>query len=110
MLPLIRVEEYLTKDGRSPFAEWFNDLDAQAAAKVNTYLTRIEQGNTSSLKPLKGVFQEVVIDWGPGYRIYVGKNGMKLIILLGGGTKKGQQKDIEVAWELWEDYKKRRGD
>ena len=108
MLPLIRIEEYLPLKGKSPFAEWFNCLDPQAAAKVNTYLTRIEQGNMSSLKPLKGAFQEVVIDWGPGYRIYVGKDGMKLIILLGGGIKKGQQKDIETAWEFWEDYKKRK--
>jgi putative addiction module killer protein len=108
MLPLIRVEEYLTVEGRSPFAIWFNGLDAQAAAKVNTYLTRIEQGNTSSLKPLKGAFQEVVIDWGPGYRVYIGKDGMKLIILLGGGTKKEQQKDIEAAREFWEDYKRRK--
>ncbi len=110
MLPLIRVEEYITEDGISHFAEWFNDLDSQAAAKVNTYLTRIRHGNTSSLKPLKGAFQEVVIDWGPGYRVYVGKDGLKLIILLGGGTKKKQQKDIEDALELWEEYKARKGD
>jgi putative component of toxin-antitoxin plasmid stabilization module len=66
MLPLIAVEEYLTKDGISPFGDWFDCLDPQAAARVNTYLTRISQGNTSSLKPLKGAFQEVVIDWGAG--------------------------------------------
>jgi len=108
MLPLIKLEEYLTSEGTSPFADWFDNLDPHAAAKVNTYLTRIEQGNTSSLKPLKGAFQEVVIDWGPGYRIYVGKDGMKLIILLGGGTKNEQHKDIRTAWELWEDYKNRK--
>lgn len=72
-------------------------------------MTRIRHGNTSSLKPLKGAFQEVVIDWGPGYRVYVGKDGLKLIILLGGGTKKKQQKDIEDALELWEEYKARKG-
>jgi len=105
---MIRVEEYITEDGKNPFAEWFNDLNAQAANKVNTYLTRIEQGNTSSLKPLKGAFQEVVIDWGPGYRVYVGKDGDKLIILFGGGTKQRQQKDIENAAELWEEYKRRK--
>lgn len=108
MLPFIVVEEYLTEEGESPFADWLNCLDPQAAARVNTYLTRISQGNTSSLKPLKGAFQEVVIDWGPGYRVYVGKDGLKLIILLGGGTKKKQQQDIADAEKFWEEYKERR--
>jgi putative addiction module killer protein len=93
---MIRVEEYITEEGKSPFADWFNGLDTYAANKVNTYLTRIEQGNTSNL------------DWGPGYRIYVGKDGEKSIILLGGGTKKHQQKDIEHAQWLWEEYKHRK--
>ncbi len=78
MLPLIRVEGYIRKDGNSPFADWFDSLDAQAANKVNTYLTRIEGGNTSSLKPIKGAFQEVRIDWGAGYRVYVGKRWHKI--------------------------------
>lgn len=59
---MIRLEEYITEEGNSPFADWFDDLDAQAATKVNTYLTRIEQGNTSSLKPIKGAFQEARIN------------------------------------------------
>ena len=105
---MIRLEEYIREDGKSPFAEWFDDLDAQAANKVNTYLTRIGEGNTSSLKPIKGAFQEVRIDWGPGYRVYVGKDGNRLIILLGGGTKKRQQKDVEHAEKLWEEYKQRK--
>lgn len=89
-------------------AEWFDDLDAHAANKVNTYLTRLEGGNLSSLKPIKGAFQEVVIDWGPGYRVYVGKDGDKLIILFGSGTKKKQQKDISDTEALWEEYKERK--
>lgn len=105
---MIRVEEYITEEGESPFANWFDGLDAQAANKVNTYLTRIEQGNASNLKPIKGAFQEVIIDWGPGYRIYVGKDGDRLIILLGGGTKKHQQKDIDDAQRMWEEYKQRK--
>lgn len=105
---MIRIEEYITEEGRSPFADWFDGLDAYAANKVNTYLTRIGEGNTSSLKPIKGAFQEVIIDWGPGYRVYVGKDGDKLIILLGGGTKKQQQKDIDHAQRLWEEYKQRK--
>ncbi|MDE2222950.1 MAG: type II toxin-antitoxin system RelE/ParE family toxin [Candidatus Omnitrophica bacterium] len=107
---MVRVEEYIAEDRRSPFAEWewFNDLDAHAANKVNTYLTRIAEGKTSSIKPIKGTFGEVRIDWGPGYRIYIGKDGDKLVILLGGGTKKQQQKDIDRAAMLWEEYKDRK--
>ena len=105
---MIRVEEYILKDGSCPYVQWFDDLDVQSAAKVTTYLTRIEEGNTSSLKPIKGAFQEVVIDWGPGYRVYVGKDGEKLIILFGGGTKRRQQKNINAAAELWKEYKKRK--
>jgi putative addiction module killer protein len=105
---MIRVEEYITEEGKNPFAAWFDSLDAYAANKVNTYLTRIEHGNTSNLKPIKGAFQEVIIDWGPGYRVYIGKDGDKLIILFGGGTKKHQQKDIEHAQWLWEEYKQRK--
>ena len=104
----IRVEEYIRLDGTNPYKTWFDSLDAHAANKVNTYLTRIEHGNTSNLKPIKGAFQEVIIDWGPGYRVYIGKDGDKLIILFGGGTKKHQQKDIEHAQWLWEEYKQRK--
>jgi len=102
---MISVQEYITSEGKTPFADWFNDLDYQAANKVNRYLTRIEQGNLSSLKPIKGSFQEVRIDWGPGYRVYVGRDGDTLIILLGGGTKTRQQKDIARALALWREYK-----
>ena len=105
---MIRIEEYITEEGNSPFADWFDSLNAQAANKINTYLTRIAEGNTSNLKPIKGALQEVRIDWGPGYRVYAGKDGDTLIILLGGGTKQRQQKDINHAMKLWEEYKKRR--
>ncbi|MBF0490691.1 MAG: type II toxin-antitoxin system RelE/ParE family toxin [Candidatus Omnitrophica bacterium] len=105
---MIRVEEYITEDGSSPFADWFDTLDAYVANKVNTYLTRVAEGNISSLKPVKGAFQELRIDWGPGYRVYVGKDGDALVILLGGGTKQRQQEDIDQAMELWEEYKRRK--
>ncbi len=105
---MIRIAEYITEEEKNPFADWFDSLDAHAANKVNTYLTRIAGGNTSSLKSIKGALQEVRIDWGPGYRVYVGKDGNALIILLGGGTKQRQQKDIDTATELWEEYKKRK--
>ncbi len=102
------VQEYLCEDGSSPFADWFDGLNVQAALKVNTYLTRIGNGNLSNVKSVGSGVHECVIDWGPGYRVYLGKDRDKLIILLGGGTKKRQQKDIDQAKELWREYKKRK--
>ena len=68
---------------------------------------RMELGNTSSIKWFDGM-GEYVIDWGPGYRIYLAKDGDKLIVLFGGGTKRGQQRDIDKAKELWAEYKARK--
>ena len=105
---MIEIREYLDNQGRSPYAEWFDDLNAQAAAKVVTALSRIEQGNLSNAKSVGGGVFEYRIDFGPGYRIYFGKDGETVVILLGGGTKKRQQKDIEAAQTLWQDYKRRK--
>ncbi|MFQ5715864.1 MAG: type II toxin-antitoxin system RelE/ParE family toxin [Nitrospinales bacterium] len=103
----MEVKEYLCADNRSPFANWFDGLNSQAALKVNTCLTRMGNGNLSSLKSVGSGVHECRIDWGPGY-VYLGKDGEKLVILLGGGTKKRQQKDIDQAKELWKEYKKRK--
>ena len=105
---MITVREYIDPDGRSPYAKWFNRLNAPAAAKVATALVRMEQGNFSTSKGIgEGVF-ECRIDFGPGYRIYFGRDGDALVILLGGGTKKRQQKDIVTAKILWKEYKRRK--
>ncbi len=104
----MEVREYLDEEGRSPFGRWFDRLNAAAAAKVASALVRMEQANLSNVKGVgSGVF-EYRIDFGPGYRIYFGKDGEELVVLLGGGTKKRQQKDIAMAKQLWEDYKRRR--
>lgn len=103
----LQVLELLREDGTSPYAEWFDRLDATAATKVTTAKVRMEQGNLSNVKWFRGI-GEYQIDWGPGYRIYLAKDGLKIIVLLGGGTKKGQQKDIERAVAQWEDYKRRK--
>jgi putative addiction module killer protein len=102
------VREYLTEDGSSPYAKWFDNLDAKAAAKVTVAVTRMKQGNLSNVKSVGAGVQEYKIDFGPGYRVYLGRDGLELIILLGGGTKKGQQDDIATAQALWVDYKKRK--
>ena len=103
----IRVEEYIRPDGSSPYADWFTKLDAQAAAKVVTAKLRMELGNTSNVKWFAGI-GEYVIDWGPGYRIYLAKDGDDLIVLFGGGTKRRQQSDIERAQILHVEYKARK--
>ncbi len=103
----IRVEEYIRPDGSSPYAEWFDSLDAQAAAKVTTAKLRMELGNTSSVKWFAGIADHI-IDWGPGYRIYLAKDGDSLIVLFGGGTKRRQQVDIDRAKALHAEYKARK--
>lgn len=102
-----QVVEYVGVRGRSPYAEWFEDLDNMAAVKVSVALVKIMQGNLSNVKWFKGI-GEYKINFGPGYRIYFAKEEENIILLLGGGTKKTQQKDIEQARFLWQEYKYRR--
>ena len=103
----IRVEEYIRVDGTCPYRTWFDSLDAQAAAKFVTAKLRMELGNTSNIKWFSGM-GEFVIDWGPGYRIYLAKDGHMLIVLFGGGTKRRQQADIGRAKALYAEYKARK--
>jgi len=105
---VVEIREYLDLVGRSPFAEWFDSLNAPAAAKVTTALVRLEQGNFSNAKSLGAGVHKCRIDFGPGYRVYFGKDGATLVILLGGGTKKRQNRDIESALNFWKDYKHRK--
>ena len=73
-----------------------------------TALVRMEQGNFSNAKSVGEGVLEIRVDFGPGYRIYFGRDGDQIVILLGGGTKKRQQKDIEAAKILWKEYKRRK--
>lgn len=108
LLSMIDVREYLDLDGDSPFRDWFDGLDPVAAAKITVALGRIAAGNLSNTKGVGEGVLEFKIDFGPGYRIYFGRDGQTLVILLGGGTKRRQQKDIEAAHERWRDYKARK--
>jgi putative addiction module killer protein len=104
----VQILEYLDAAGRNPYRNWFESLDAQAAAKVTVALTRIELGNLSNAKGVGAGVQEFRIDSGPGYRVYFGRDGDRLVILLAGGTKSRQQKDIARAQKRWADYRKRK--
>lgn len=102
------IEEFVDGRGRSPFARWFDDLDPQAAAKVTIALVRMERDNLSNAKPVGAGVEEYRIDWGPGYRLYFGRDGSTLVILLCGGSKRRQQSDIARAKAYWAEYKRRR--
>ena len=103
----LRVEEYVREDGSIPFKAWFERLDPHAAAKVATAVTRLSLGNTSNVKWFRGIGERKV-DWGPGYRVYLAKDGETLVLLLCGGTKKRQPTDIATALALHEEYKARK--
>jgi putative addiction module killer protein len=105
---MLEVLQYVTDAGKCPFADWFNSLDSRAALKVTAGLARIEGGNLGDVKGVGEGVCERRIDHGPGYRIYFGRHGDQLIILLVGGDKQRQQKDIERAKVFWRDYKKRK--
>ena len=98
------IREYV-ENGRSPFAEWFGGLEKVTAARVSTYIRRIAAGNFGAAKALQeGVF-EVRMDFGPGYRVYYGREGRTIIILLGGGSKRRQDADIAAAVQRWKRLK-----
>lgn len=104
----MEILEYLDAEGRSPYRDWFDGLNAVAAAKITVAITRMRLGNLSNAKGVGSGVQEYRIDFGPGYRIYFGRDGEMLVILLAGGTKKRQQADIATAQARWADYKRRK--
>jgi len=104
---MFEIRYYVAADGHQPFAEWFGDLEPVTRAKIARVITRMEQGNLSDVKSVGAGVLECRIDFGPGYRVYFGRDGETLVILLTGGTKKRQQRDIEAAAAFWQDYRRR---
>jgi putative addiction module killer protein len=105
---MIDIREYIDPGGRSRYRIWFDRLNSQAAAKVATALSRLASGNFSNMKGVGSGLFEYKVDFGPGYRIYFGKDGERLVILLGGGSKSRQQVDIAAALAGWQEYKRRK--
>jgi putative addiction module killer protein len=104
---MIEIVECLDARGASPFRNWFDTLDPQAAMIVTVAIERLADGNTSRVKSVGEGVAEIRVDRGPGYRIYFGWQGKTLVVLLGGGTKRRQQRDIADALALWRQYKAR---
>ena len=99
------VEIYRTSNGKEPFVEWKDDLDLQTQAKIDARISRVtNSGNLGDFDSVNdGVF-ELRLDFGPGYRVYFGKIKKTLILLLVGGSKKSQARDIKKAKEYWQDH------
>jgi putative addiction module killer protein len=102
------IRYYLSANGQSPFEDWFAGVNAEARAKLTTAILRLSQGNFSNAKSVGEGVLEHRINFGPGYRVYFGRDGDTVVILLTGGTKKRQQRDIAAAVEFWTDYRRRK--
>ena len=99
---------YQTREGRLPFDEWLRGLDDQnAVARVLARIGRVRRGNLGDCKPVGAGVSELRVDYGPGYRIYFGQKGQTLVVLLCGGDKRTQGRDIALAQEYWADYQQR---
>ena len=102
-MSLIKVSIYSTETGKSPFLEWLYDLDTKTRTIIRSRIDRVSLGNFGDSKPIKGVtgLRELRINHGPGYRVYFGLKGMTVILILLGGDKSSQQRDITKAKEYW---------
>jgi putative addiction module killer protein len=105
---VIEIRQYVDRLGRNPFERWFEKLNDDIQVRIAIAFDRLERGNLSAEKGVGSGVQELRLDFGPGYRIYFGWDGERLVILLGGGTKRRQQADIAAAHALWQEYKERK--
>jgi len=102
------IDYYVTADGRKPFKEWLEHLrDVKGRAKVRVRLDRARLGNLGDNRSVAAGVHELRIDYGPGYRVYFGIEGKRLVLLLLGGDKSSQSKDLVKAREYWKDHQGR---
>ena len=102
------VRVWVEPGGKCPFEVWFSRLDGRSAAKVTVALRRLATGNDGHVRALGDGVSELKIDWGPGLRVYFGRVGTTIVVLLGGGDKHRQQSDIDAAKARWADFDPRR--
>lgn len=104
----IEILEYINENGKNVFHEWLRLLkDKTTRARIRVRLNRIRMGNFGDCKSVGRGVSELRVDYGPGYRIYYGKDGMNVVILLCGGSKKNQSKDIKLAQQYWAEYQRK---
>lgn len=108
-MSFIKIVTYTTSRGKTPFLDWEETLDTKVQAIVANRIDRIRLGNFGDCKPIKGAagIKELRIDFGPGYRIYIGMQGTTVVVLLAGGDKKSQNRDIEKAKQYWLECKEK---
>jgi putative addiction module killer protein len=100
---------YQDRQGQEPLTRWFDRLrDHEAAARIARRLDRLRSGNPGDSKAVGEGVEELRIDYGPGYRVYFGQDGDAIVVLLVGGDKRTQSRDIETARTCWKDYKERK--
>ena len=102
------IRLYATRNGKVPYSRWLNSLkDVRGRAVVRVRLNRIRLGNFGDCRTVGEGVMELRIDHGPGYRVYFGRVGRRIVLLLCGGDKASQSKDIELARAYWADYRRR---
>src|SRR5690349_12192846 len=99
-----QIKEFLTPEGKSPFREWLESLDTPIRARIQARIFRFEQGNLGDHKSVGQGVWEARIQFGPGHRVYFGKGGNRIILLLCAGDKSTQSKDIKKAQAYWLEY------
>jgi putative addiction module killer protein len=105
---VIEVIQYIDSNGRIPFERWLKNLDSDTKLRISFSISRLESGSIPAKSVGQGVL-ELRLNFGPGHRVYFGRDGEELVILLVGGTKKRRDADIETAQLLWREYKNRKG-
>jgi putative addiction module killer protein len=105
---MLKLSQYRDGDNAVPYEEWESSLPSVMAARITKYVKRMENGNFGNSEPVGSGVSELKISVGPGYRVYYGQDGDALVILLGGGSKKRQSRDIADAIERWTLYKKQK--
>jgi len=102
------VREYASEGGRYPFAAWVKSLpDVRMRARVATRINRLRLGNFGDAKPVGDGVMELRIHAGAGVRVYFGRIGKRVVLILAGGDKSTQRRDIERSKEYWKDYRRR---
>ncbi len=103
----MEIRVYTTRDGKTPFIDWLKRLrDQRARDRIHNQIDRLRLDNAGDYKSLGNGVYELRIHYGPGYRVYYGKTGKHIVLLLCGGTKASQQQDVNRAKQYWKDYRR----